>query len=72
VWNLSFSIPLTSITVRPPVKLTKARRPLSQLYKELMAETAKTQSQSKAPCAALETNPGQGNVNRQLAKYKKL
>jgi len=37
-----------------------------------MAETAKTQSQSKAPCAALETNHGQGNVNKQLAKYKKL
>ena len=37
---------------------------------EFMAETAKTQSQSKAPCGALETNHGQGNVNRQPAKYK--
>lgn len=45
---------------------------MNQINNESMAETAKTQSQSKAPCGALETNHGQGNVNRQLAKYKKL
>jgi hypothetical protein len=57
---------------RPPVRITRTRRLLSQLYKELRAETAKTQSQSQALCGRLEMNHGQGSVNRQLAKYKKL